>query len=63
MVYNSLIQLYFVRVPEHYWMFHNCNHVVARWLRALDVDVGGLTTTSDFRSFTPDAPPPTTVPT
>jgi hypothetical protein len=49
MVYNSLIQLYFVHVPERYWMFHNCNHVVARWLRALDVDVGGLTTTSDFR--------------
>src|SRR5829696_8933380 len=31
-VFNPASSLYFVRVPENYWMFHNCNHVAARWM-------------------------------
>ena len=47
--YNPRIGLWFVRVGERYWLFHNCNHVTARWLREMGCRVSGLTVTSDFR--------------
>jgi hypothetical protein len=38
----------YVRATEGYCIFHNCNHVTARWLRELDCRVHGMTMTSRF---------------
>jgi hypothetical protein len=47
-VFNPASEMYFVRVREPYSVFHNCNHVTARWLRRLGCDVDGLAATSKF---------------
>jgi hypothetical protein len=38
----------YVRASEGYCLFHNCNHVTARWLRELGCRVDGATMTSRF---------------
>lgn len=48
-VFNPASDLYFVRVREPYSLFHNCNHVTARWLRELRCDVDGAAMTSKFK--------------
>jgi hypothetical protein len=47
-VFNPASDLYFVRVPECYGLFHNCNQVTARWLRDLGCEVTGPAITSNF---------------
>ncbi|WP_148861031.1 DUF2459 domain-containing protein [Marinobacter fonticola] len=39
--YQPRYNLYFVKYPERYWMFHQSNQVMARWLQALGVEVHG----------------------
>jgi hypothetical protein len=43
----------YVRDPERYWLFHNCNHVTERWLRELGCDVKGACVTSKFKVAKP----------
>jgi hypothetical protein len=38
----------YVRASEGYCLFHNCNHVTARWLRELGCRVDGATMNSRF---------------
>ena len=47
--YSPNSQLWFVRYPGHYGVFHNCNHVTAGWLRELGCEVHG---TAMFSKFT-----------
>jgi hypothetical protein len=46
--YQPLYQLEFVHDDDEYHLFHNCNHVLARWLRELDCDVHGWAMFADF---------------
>ena len=46
--YQSLYRLNFVHDEEDYHVFHNCNHVLAEWLRELGCDVRGLAMSADF---------------
>jgi hypothetical protein len=39
----------YVRDPEKYWLFHNCNHVTRRWLEELGCQVKGACVTSKFK--------------
>ena len=48
-LYNQVMELHFIPDPENYGLFHNCNHVTARWLRELGCSVAGSAVTSDFR--------------
>ena len=41
-IYNSAYDLEFVHHPRAYWVFHNSNQVVARWLEQLGCRVSGL---------------------
>ncbi|HYO08812.1 MAG TPA: DUF2459 domain-containing protein [Tepidisphaeraceae bacterium] len=47
--YNPLSQLWFVRDEESYGLLHNCNHVTARWLRALGCEIRGTAMFSNFK--------------
>jgi hypothetical protein len=47
-VFNPASGLYFVHAREPYSLFHNCNHVTARWLRELGCKVNGAAMTSKF---------------
>ncbi|UCD76818.1 MAG: DUF2459 domain-containing protein [Phycisphaerales bacterium] len=47
--YQPLYQLNFVHDDQRYWAFHNCNHVLAQWLRDLDCKVHGFAMFADFR--------------
>ena len=47
-VYNPAAELFLVRDPERYALWHNCNHQTAEWLRQLGCSVWGLNVTSDF---------------
>ena len=47
--YNPESHEYDVRDAERYSLTHNCNHVVAGWLRDLGCEVRGLEMTSNFR--------------
>ena len=46
--YQPLYQLDFVHDDQEYHLFHNCNHVLAQWLRELDCDVHGWAMFADF---------------
>jgi hypothetical protein len=46
--YSSYSGLYHVIGSEHYYIFHNCNHSTANWLRLLGCDVDGSSITSSF---------------
>jgi hypothetical protein len=48
-VYSTLSYMEHVKDPEHYWLFNNCNHFTAQWLRDLGCRVDGTGVTSDFR--------------
>jgi hypothetical protein len=52
-VFNSKMNLYLVPDDEEYRLWHNCNHVTARWLRKLGCEVTGSTMTSNFRLAAP----------
>ena len=54
--YNPASSMWFVADDEPYCVLHNCNHVTARWLRALGCDVRGLVMYSNFKVV----PPPRT---
>jgi hypothetical protein len=46
--HHRLYDLDFVPSESAFHLFHNCNHVVARWLRQLDCQVRGPALTADF---------------
>jgi hypothetical protein len=48
-VWNEEDQTTYAQDPEHYWLFHHCNHVTRRWLREVGCDVRGLLVTSRFK--------------
>jgi len=45
---NPFVRLSFVRDSERYSLLNNCNHLTARWLRALGCRTRGLTMLSRF---------------
>jgi hypothetical protein len=47
--YSSYSQLWHVKDDEHYWLFHNCNHLMASWLRELGCKVDGNPILSNFK--------------
>jgi hypothetical protein len=47
--FNATYDLEFVHSPESYWALHNCNHVMANWLRALGCRVRGTAAFSSWR--------------
>ena len=47
--YNPDSGMWFVRSREPYRGWHNCNHLTARWLRALGCDIRGTAMFSKFR--------------
>ena len=53
-LYNQVMELHFIPDAEHYGLFHNCNHVTARWLREMGCETRGNPITSKFKL----APPP-----
>jgi hypothetical protein len=53
--YNPASSMWFVRWREPYNGCHNCNHLTARWLRALGCDIQGLAIFSKFRISAPRA--------
>lgn len=46
--YQPLYQLDFVHDDRKYHLAHNCNHVLAQWLRELDCEVHGWSMFADF---------------
>jgi hypothetical protein len=48
-MYSNYSKLYHIQDPEAYCLFHNCNHVTARWLRQLGCKVEGTAITSNFQ--------------
>jgi hypothetical protein len=40
-VYNKGEEVYFVKYPVPYWLFHNCNHELVRWLEMLGCIIKG----------------------
>jgi hypothetical protein len=48
-VYNATVGLQFVRHPEPYGAFRNCNTVVAEWLERLGCSIHGSGLVADFR--------------
>ncbi len=55
--YNPASDLWFVADDESYFVLHNCNHVTARWLRALGCRVRGLVMFSNFKVVPPRPAP------
>ncbi|UCC72919.1 MAG: hypothetical protein JSV86_21665 [Gemmatimonadota bacterium] len=53
-IYNAAYDLEFVHHPSAYWVFHNSNQVIARWLKELDCRVGGPVLLSNWKV---DLPP------
>ena len=53
MVFNPWTDFSMVRDDEHYAMWHNCNHLTARWLRELDCRVEGIALLSHFTVVAP----------
>ena len=53
-LYNQVMELHFIPDPEDYGLFHNCNHVTARWLREMGCEIRGNPITSKFKL---DPPP------
>ena len=49
LMHSDYSEMDHVQDDEHYWAFHNCNHVTARWLRALGCDVKGEPFLSHFK--------------
>jgi hypothetical protein len=56
-LYNQVMELHFIPDDERYGLCHNCNHVTARWLRALGCDVRGNPMTSKFKLAKATGPP------
>jgi hypothetical protein len=54
--FQPLYNLYFTPHPERYWMLHNCNQVLADWLRSLGCRARGLALLADFQVREPDSP-------
>jgi hypothetical protein len=50
LVYNDLYDLEFAPHPRPYTAWHNSNHEVADWMRALDCTVNGTALRSDWRT-------------
>jgi hypothetical protein len=48
-LYNQVMELHFVPDEERYGVFHNCNHVTARWLRLMGCEIKGNPMTSKFK--------------
>jgi hypothetical protein len=48
-VFNPASSFSFVRDDEHYAIWHNCNHVTARWLTDLGCRIEGEPATSKFK--------------
>jgi hypothetical protein len=53
MIHNPRHGLDFVPEPSAYWLGHNCNTEVARWLTSLGCEIRGPALTSDFRVVPP----------
>jgi len=54
-VYNQIMEMHFVPDAEEYRLWHNCNHVTARWLRKMGCEVRGDAMTSKFKVKRPSA--------
>lgn len=48
-VYNPQAATWYVPMQERYWLFHDCNDVLARWLRDLGCRVPRVSRTARFR--------------
>ena len=46
--YQPLYDLNFVQSETAFHLFHNCNHIIAHWLRELGCEVQGPAMTADF---------------
>jgi hypothetical protein len=57
--YNALMQFWFVRTPDAYSVWHNCNRMTTRWLNYLGCQTKGLGAFSKFK-VQADAPDPAT---
>lgn len=52
-VYSAEFDLSFVPYPRAYWLTHQSNLVIARWLRSLGVEVRGIPWLSNWRLAAP----------
>lgn len=48
-IYNDAYDLEFVHHPDEYWVFHNSNQMVAKWLALLGCEVAGPAILSNWR--------------
>jgi len=48
-LYNQVMELHFIPDAENYGLFHNCNHVTARWLSEMGCGIRGNPVTSKFK--------------
>lgn len=53
---NPAVGLDLVKDDERYSLANHCNHVTARWLRELGIDVGHVSAIADFRIRKPPCP-------
>jgi hypothetical protein len=53
-IHSDFSMLEHVPDSEHYWLFHNCNHATAQWLRALGCRIDGLAVLSNFVVMRPN---------
>jgi hypothetical protein len=53
-IHSDFSMLEHVPDPQQYWLFHNCNHATAEWLRSLGCRVDGPAILSNFRLTQPD---------
>lgn len=47
-IYNPVVDLWFVRDNRVYWVGYNCNHAVSEWLASLGCDIRGLRAFADY---------------
>jgi len=49
LIYNPAYDLEFVHHPDPYWIFHNSNQVIGKWLEKLGCSLQGLSLFSDWK--------------
>ena len=50
-IHSDFSGLDHIPFEEHYWLFHNCNHATADWLRDLGCKVNGPSILSNFQVY------------
>ena len=63
-VFNGVEEVFFVKHPDPYWGFHNCNHELVEWLETLGADVSGRVfyQPTVFEGMVPEQPQITVLP-